>query len=163
MARSSGLSRLLSACSRPSPQEKRRAILAAPMTRAFKTFLVWLLMAVLPLHAVAAGIGMSCIPQHQADAVAAAVQHGDDQAHAHHGHHDAAQADQADSAPEAETQTHSSCSACSAFCVGAVAPPSAYSPVLSFDGSEPVVIAPAAFAAGFIPDGPQRPPRPQSA
>lgn len=130
------------------------------MTRAFKTFLVWLLMAVLPLHAVAAGIGMSCMPQHQAAKVEAKAHHGADQAHAHHGHHEAAQADDA---PEADTQTHSSCSACSVFCVGAVAPPSAHSPVLSFDGSEAVVATPAAFAAAFIPDGPQRPPRRHSA
>lgn len=130
------------------------------MTRAFKTFLVWLLMAVLPLHAVAAGVGMSCMPQHQAAKVEAKAQHGADQAHAHHGHHEAVQADDV---PEADTQTHSSCSACSVFCVGAVAPPSAYMPLLSFDGSESVVVTPAAFAAGFIPDGPQRPPRRHSA
>lgn len=133
------------------------------MTRAFKIFLVWLLMAVLPLHAVAAGIGMSCMPQHGAAKVEAKARHGDDRAHAHHAHHDAAQAEEADHAPQTETQTHSSCSACSAFCIGAVAPPSAYSPLLPFDGSEAVLVTPAAFAAGFIPDGPQRPPRRQSA
>ncbi|MEH6434763.1 hypothetical protein [Massilia sp. DD77] len=152
------------------------------MTRAFKTFLVWLLMAVLPLHAVAAGIGMSCMPQHQsmrhtAAAAAAPIlapapapQQDAGEAHAHHGHHDAgasapAAASMADSGdPDQDGgKTHSSCSACSAFCIGAVAPPSDYAPLLPFGGSEAVVIAPAAFAAGFIPDGPQRPPRRHSA
>ena len=133
------------------------------MTRAFKTFLVWLLMAVLPLHAVAAGVGMSCMAQHQAAQVDATAHHGADQAQAHHGHHEAAQADQADNGSKPEAQTHSSCSACSVFCVGAVAPPSAYSPLLPFDGSEAVVVTPVAFAAGFIPEGPQRPPRRPSA
>ena len=132
------------------------------MTRAFKTFLVWLLMAVLPLHAVAAGIGMSCMPQHQVVKLEAKAHHSAGEAHAHHAHHAAVQADDADKAPQAEPQTHSSCSACSAFCVGAVAPPSAHSPVLSFDGSDAVVVTPVAFAAGFIPAGPQRPPRRQS-
>ncbi|MBQ5946084.1 hypothetical protein [Massilia sp. ST3] len=151
------------------------------MTRAFKTFLVWLLMAVLPLHAVAAGIGMSCMPQHQSmrhaasAPVAATAQHDAGEAHAHHGHHDdgagapaaTSAADIADTAggghPADDGENHSSCSACSVFCIGAVAPPSDYAPLLPFDGSEAVVIAPAAFAAGFIPDGPQRPPRRPSA
>jgi hypothetical protein len=148
------------------------------MTRAFKTFLVWLLMAVLPLHAVAAGIGMSCMSQHQAAGAAAhapahaemtRLSQGAGEADTHHAHHDAGHAgamdaaDHADDGSHAGTQSHSSCSACSVFCVGAVAPPSAYSPLLSFGGSEAVLVAPAVFAAGFIPDGPQRPPRPHSA
>lgn len=135
------------------------------MTRAFKTFLVWLLMALLPLHAVAAGVGMSCLSGHQAVEASPAPQHAGGEEHAHHGHHDAGDAsvagaaNAADDGAESGKQAHSSCSACSVFCVGAVAPPSATTPVLPSDGSEAVIVAPAAFAAGFIPDGPQRPPR----
>jgi hypothetical protein len=44
-----------------------------------------------------------------------------------------------------------------------VAPPSAPPLLPSFDGSEAVVVTPAALATGFIPEGPQRPPRRQSA
>jgi hypothetical protein len=140
------------------------------MSRAFKTFLVWLLLAVLPLHAVAAN-GMACASVHaQSSPIDAAAPshaaHGGD-AHAHHGEH-ASQMDHqvVDAAPEDSTaghQQHSGCSACSAFCLGAVAPPSAHFSVPAVEGSDAVVVAPVAFAVGFIQDGPQRPPRRQSA
>ena len=151
------------------------------MNRLLTTLLVWLLMAALPLHAAAAAASLSC---------GHAQQHGDDRpAHAHgyaadhdnhvaaggeHAHHggpaadgaadpmDAAAAEaSAESASESDSiLPHASCSACSAFCVGAVAPPSAALALPTFDGSEPVVIAPSDSATGFIPEGLQRPPRP---
>lgn len=141
------------------------------MNRAFKTFLVWLLLAVLPLHAVAAN-GMACgavhAPSSQGpiDAGTQAPEHVAD-AHAGHGEHagqpghSVADAGPADAT--AAKKPHSTCSACSAFCLGAVAPPSARLSVPTFDGSEPVIVAPASFAVGFIQDGPQRPPRHRSA
>ena len=142
------------------------------MNRALKTFLVWLLLAVLPLHALAAN-RMSCGPAHQQssqisiDPGMQSHEHMAD-AHAHHGGEHASQsddslvdADPADS--KAAKKPHSTCSACSAFCLGAVAPPSTHFAVPAFDGSNAVVVAPAAFAVGFIQDGPQRPPRHQSA
>lgn len=141
------------------------------MNRALKTFLVWLLLAVLPLHAVA-GSRMSCGPVHtqsSQDSVVTSAQaheHVAD-AHAHHGDEQASQPD--DSAVDSGTadakggkKPHSTCSACSAFCLGAVAPPSTHLAVPSFDGSDAVFVTPAAFAVGFIQDGPQRPPRHQS-
>ena len=139
------------------------------MNRAFKTFLVWLLVALLPLHAVAGSLGMSCAPVHRQSSHAAL-----DSGPAHHepmadehAHHDAGHAEQGmdpsvqDHSPASkiENQSHSSCSACSAFCIGAVAPPSVYLPVPTFDGTDAVAVPPAAFAVGFIQDGPQRPPR----
>lgn len=138
------------------------------MNRTFKTFLLWLLMAVLPLHAAAASIGMSCAPVH-----GKAEQHGAAQApsqHGEHAHHDAGHAPgmvehamHGDDGPDADSlQSHSTCSACSALCIGAVAPPSASPFLPSFDGSEAVVVAPEALVTGFIPEGPQRPPRRQS-
>ena len=143
------------------------------MNRLLTTFLVWILMAALPLHAVAASVRLSCAPTgHHTGAAAApdAQQHAmhgavaDEHAdiHAHHGGHDVPDADAATDSPDddAATLSHSSCSACSVFCVGAVAPPSALLPLPSFDGSEAVVVAPADSVTGFIPDGLQRPPRP---
>ena len=137
------------------------------MNRLLTTLLVWLLMAALPLHAVAATINLSCAHAQQHTDAAPANPHADHiaaagDAHAHHGGHgaDAAEPEAAGDEPEAGSMlSHSSCSACSAFCVGAVAPPSASLPLPSFDGSDAVVIAPTDFGTGFIPDGLQRPPR----
>ncbi|WP_156885589.1 hypothetical protein [Massilia niastensis] len=143
------------------------------MNRMLKTFLVWILMAVLPLHAVAAAVSMSCAPVHHQDAQAPIgldLSHHDLVADAHAHHADRHASDTADSATDAhspvgkiEKQSHSSCSACSAFCVGAVAPPSTNLPLPVLDGSDAVVVSPADLVAGFIPDGLQRPPRHQSA
>jgi hypothetical protein len=150
------------------------------MNRTVKTFLVWLLMLVLPLHAVAANVGMSCAPAerqaaHGMAAVMAEVStahHGHEgdagDAHAHHGGGHASDASPAvhdgdASAKDPGKKAHSSCSACSALCIGAVAPPSALLPLPAFDGSDAVALAPTRFAAGFIPDGLQRPPRHPSA
>lgn len=145
-----------------------RAILRPLMTRTVKTFLIWLLMALLPLHAVAASIGMSCalvgqqVPHHAAGQAAHHAPAAD--AHAHHGADAASSLDQAapdDGGAQAQSakQPHSSCSACSSFCAGAVAPPSALQSLPSFGGSTAVLVTPSAVLAGFIPDGPQRPPR----
>lgn len=150
-----------------------RAILEKPMNRSLKTFLVWLMMAILPLHAMAASVGMSCAPDHrqlsQAPTPGGEHQHHDAAAdmHAHHGgvagHADEVASDADTSQAKAGQQTHSSCSACSALCVGAVAPPSAFVSVPTFDGSDAILVAPPALVPGFIPDGLQRPPRPHSA
>lgn len=140
------------------------------MNRSIKRFLVWLLMAILPLHAMAASVGMSCVPgqrQLSQHVEAVALMHHDADAgmHAHHGAHasDADQAGAVDHAShdKAEKQTHSSCSACSVLCIGAAAPPSAFLAVPAFEGSDAFLISPATLVPGFIPDGLQRPPRPQ--
>jgi len=134
------------------------------MNRTLTTFLVWLLMAVLPLHAVAAAASASCVPPAQSVSMADhASRLALDEAHAHHDGHEVAKA-AADSGhdghhAEANKSGHSSCSACSAFCAGAVAPPSFSLPLPTFSGSEPVIVPRADFVAGFIPDGLQRPPR----
>lgn len=137
------------------------------MNRLLTKLLIWLLMAALPLHAVAASVNMSCAPVQQQSSVAHMP---DDGSHAasddDHAHHEMLAMDSVDTALEdgstdekVEKLSHSSCSACSAFCIGAVAPPSPSLSVPSFDGSEAVVVAPADHTAGFIPDGLQRPPR----
>jgi hypothetical protein len=130
------------------------------MTRTVKTFLVWMLMLLLPLHAVAASVGMSCAPvrQHQ-PAADAHAQHGG----AHADHHAAQAASATDEhhapTPDIAKKVHASCSACSALCAGAVAPPSSFLPLPTFDGSEALIVSSPNFLTGFIPDGPQRPPR----
>jgi hypothetical protein len=144
------------------------------MNRIFKKLLVWLLVALLPLQAVAGSFGMTCAPVHQQSSQDvqnfAAVDHDMmDDAHASHGSMHAAyggmHADQASSADgdtsghHAGKLSHSSCSACSAFCLGAVAPPSYHLPAPTFDGSDAVIVSPSVFAVAFIQDGPQRPPR----
>jgi hypothetical protein len=148
------------------------------MNRLLTTLLVWLLMATLPLHAVAASVNLSCAPaphhmgaaphtaDHPAAHPAAHPAPASDEAHAHHDIHASHAGDTvaathtADGEHAGSTELpHSSCSACSVFCVGAVAPPSALLALPGVDGSESVVIAPVDFVTGFIPDGPQRPPR----
>lgn len=142
------------------------------MNRLLKTLLIWILMAVLPLSAAAAAIGMSCGPGHQQD-IQVAMSHdathvmNDDANHHHDGgdhssslaaasmpaHADLGAADQPDHS------THSTCSACSAFCMGAVAPPSVSVSVPSFSGSEDLIVSAAPRVSGFIPEGLRRPPR----
>lgn len=151
------------------------------MNRLLTTLLVWFLMAALPLHAVAAAVELSCAPTrlHQGAHPAAvsehaalhAVEHATDHsahaasdAHAHHDGHATTEPGHGDASDGGAAElSHSSCSACSVFCVGAVAPPSCTLSLPSFDGSEAVVIAPADFVTGYIPEGLQRPPRPRSA
>lgn len=135
------------------------------MNRTLKTLLAWLLMAILPLQALAASVGMSCAPNHREFAAmsAPAGQDMDTGMHAHHGDHagGAGEAVSVAHTPDAQAEQHphSSCSACSALCIGAVAPPSAFLPVPTFDGSDAFRAAPSALVPGFIPEGLQRPPR----
>jgi len=136
------------------------------MNRTLTTLLVWILLAVLPFHAVAAAANLSCAPVAQPGEILPlpdhTSHHASADAYAHHGAHGADEAAVADDNPhhaEAGKSTHTSFSACSAFCSGAVAPPSISLPLPAFDGSEPGVASPADFVAGYIPDGPQRPPR----
>jgi hypothetical protein len=144
------------------------------MNRFFKTFLIWLLSAVLPLNAVAAVAGLSCASAHrqampsltQHHVAVPPTSHAPDHELAHHpagtsAH--AAAADQAPGASGAGHAAHSTCSACSVFCTGAVAPPPAIAPILPLFGSETVTVQPLPRVAGFIPDGLRRPPRPVSA
>lgn len=135
------------------------------MERTLKTLLLWLLIALVPLHAGAAAMGMSCGPAHQR-AMSAAADHHEHQADMDHEHDgvDAAASSVQSSAPSdaaeaLERPSHSSCSACSDFCIGAVAPPSSFGPLPAFSGAEAVVVSPSPSVAGFVPDGLKRPPR----
>lgn len=160
------------------------AILGDRMNRFLKTLLLWLLVAVLPLHAVGAAMPMSCPPLHQ-QAMSAALQEGahdessqhcqDRQAEeGHHAgmamdgqHHDAAQLADAnldsgmidDSSSSSVVSSHAGCSACVAGCIGAAAPPSLWNSTPAFSGSEAVTVSPSTLVAGHTPGGLDRPPR----
>jgi len=137
------------------------------MNRTFKKLLIWLLVALLPLHAVAGSFGMTCTPVHQQSSqdVKHHVGVDHDMMAGAHGGHDGDHAGKASTIAEQSSDhpagklSHSSCSACSAFCLGAVAPPSSHLPAPTFDGTDAVIVSPSVFAVAFIQDGPQRPPR----
>ena len=116
------------------------------MIRLLTTWLMLLLLTALPLHAGAARIAMACAavtsPCHQAAGVTAA--HAPVALAAAHAHDEGA--------------PHASCNACSALCMAACMPAACLA-IPAITASENVRIAAATLTAGFIPDGPLRPPR----
>ena len=129
------------------------------MHRFIKTFLLWILLAALPVQGLAAAMQSSCGAAKQ-HAVVAHDQHD----HASPGHHqdaDALTAAQASGTDHASMSGHatSSCSACSTCCVGAIALPvdTAITPV--HGATVPAFPLPSALPADFIPGGLERPPR----
>ncbi|MDN2713810.1 hypothetical protein [Janthinobacterium sp. SUN120] len=128
------------------------------MLRLFKTWLILLLIAAVPLQAAAAGATRLCAPLADEPAVAmtAACQH-----------HAARSSAVADSAGTPENDKppakHPACGACASFCLGALMPPGLALPAAACSGAQQVTIATATLLTGFIPDGPRRPPRPLSA
>lgn len=131
------------------------------MTRVLKTFLLWLLLAVLPLQGIAAAAQTSCGPMSHHDSSELVVVM---QPHHHHDGDAAVSAVKVALAKAIGDSTHSKhksafCNACATCCVGAVAPPfvSVLTPVYS--GSQPVVFSPAQLVTGFIPAGLERPPK----
>ncbi|MDO8033508.1 hypothetical protein O3297_08770 [Janthinobacterium sp. SUN128] len=127
------------------------------MLRLFKTWLILLLIMTVPLQAAAAGATRLCAPlaASPATAMTAACQH-----------HAALSAmpDSASTPEDNKTPAkHPACGACAGFCLGALMPPSLALPAAACTGAQQVTIATATLLAGFIPDGPRRPPRPLSA
>lgn len=132
------------------------------MKRLFRTLLFWLMIAVLPLHAAAAIVGMPCSNMH-GNAAPAVVEHHSDAAmethdHAAPEHHQEALA----SHSAGDDGSHSSCSACSVFCAAPAVPATAHITVPDYDGSETLLVTPATLGAGFIPERLRRPPRSRS-
>ncbi|MGX9712940.1 hypothetical protein ACWYXJ_01650 [Janthinobacterium lividum] len=127
------------------------------MLRLFKTWLILLLITTVPLQAAAAGAMLLCAPlaDEPATAMTADCQH-----------HAALSAmpDSASTPEDDKTPAkHPACGACAGFCLGALMPPSLALPAAACTGAQQVTIATATLLAGFIPDGPRRPPRPLSA
>lgn len=123
------------------------------MNRVFVRYLLWLLIAALPLQGVAA-VKLCCGHErhmvtensaHQAVSPASA-------AHQHHGLHDA----------HSSAQTHDHCKApacCAACYAGAAVLPAnpVFTPVLL--NSAATALPPAPLVTGYIPGGLERPPR----
>ena len=134
------------------------------MNRAFKTLLLWLLMAALPLQGFAAAMPSNCGSAHHGLAVTEAHHHDGMTEHSHDGagtHHSASDsAVKANHSPGASHEhQHSSCSTCAACCVGASAPPSSFPMTPAYGSSESFAISQAPLVAGFIPAGLERPPK----
>jgi hypothetical protein len=128
------------------------------MLRLFKTWLILLLIAALPLQAVAAGAMRTCAPRAAlpAAAMAAACQH--------HAAQSSAITDSAGTPEDSKTPAkHPACGACSLLCLGALMPPGLALPAAPVNGAEHAALSTATLLPGFIPDGPRRPPRPLSA
>jgi hypothetical protein len=153
------------------------------MNRIFKTLLIWLIVAALPIQATAAVVKASCGSAHHpaqmqdsffehASAFDVA-QHDAMTMEVHHAHADQASmhekfADEVLSARDKTDATtslvqadhgHSTCSACAACCVAAVAPPPAQVKAPEFSQFEKSFIASSKLLTGFIPAGLERPPR----
>jgi hypothetical protein len=145
------------------------------VNRIFKTFLLWLLIAALPVQGMAAVVKASCGPtRHESLPIAmhsdahhhhssAAAHHHDsdtasDSAAAFHQHEASSVADQATDSPHLDKS--SSCSACAACCFGAVALPSSVDWTPVFSSSKAEVISAVISFTGFIPAGLERPPKP---
>jgi hypothetical protein len=141
------------------------------MSRILKTYLLWLLIAALPMQSMAAVVNMSCGTAHHdfLSPVLSEVQ-PDQHMRPHHMHHHGAQVvamddHHATSATDSIAShqhhhpKHSSCSACAACCVGAAAPPPAalWSPETA--RSESVTTPSPVLHLGFVPSSLDRPPR----
>jgi hypothetical protein len=138
------------------------------MHRILKTFLLWLLIAALPIQGMAAVVKASCGPTHHQSVAAMMAEHH----HAHDGHHHHADANIAadehrsasstasdKASDKAQAQKSAFCSACAACCFGAAAPPPVvfWSPTLVRSEAKPIPLA--VLFTGYIPAGLERPPR----
>ncbi len=134
------------------------------MNRALQSFLLWFMIAMMPVQGIAAVIKASCGPTHH-NVMQAANE-------AEHHHHDGVAAHasidsmfmhasmNADDAPaDSDSYKSSFCSACAACCVGAVGPPALAVLPSSHGSSESFAVAANSPLAGVIPAGLDRPPK----
>jgi hypothetical protein len=130
------------------------------MNRVLKTFMLWLLLAALPLQGFAAAIQTSCgpMPHHGSSEMVTLAE-----SHNHEGGGVVSSSTVAaakSSGGSADAKHKSSfCSACATCCVDAVAPPSVSVLTPVYSSSLPVVFSPSPLVAGFIPAGLERPPK----
>ena len=141
------------------------------MNRTLKTYLLWLLIAVMPFQAFAANVLRTCNSGHQGMTMVAAtsMNHGDASARSNDAVMDQQSGDEEEcpemtSSDDQDNDTykslkHGSCSACAACFVCAVAPPQLLTFKPSFDSAEVYVTFGSTLVAGFIPDSLERPPR----
>ena len=146
------------------------AIDSAPMWRAIRIAVMWLLAAAIPLQGFAAVTVHRCAANHHQRAAAApAFVHADPVAHPHAGHHpagatlsDPQEGDDSAQTVEAkdgvQQSAKGSCSLCASCCTAAALPAT----IVAFDAAvfvEPLTAAPGGSVAPFLTDGPERPPR----
>ena len=142
------------------------------MTRLLKKYLLWLLIAVLPLQGFAAVVQRSCSSGHMV-AASTVLETAEPGQYAHDmdtvsasehavSEHDGCAEDTADSSKEpsgSHAYKHGTCSACASCCVGAAAPPVFSSFSLPSKIPEVRRTSSATPVIGFIPDSLERPPR----
>lgn len=141
------------------------------MNRTLKTYLLWLLIAVMPFQAFAANVLRACSSGHQGTTMVAAtlMDHGDALGGSHDAVMDQQSGDEEDCPEMASSDgqsndtsksfKHGSCSACAACFVCAVAPPQLLTFKPSFNSVEVYMTFGSTLVAGFIPDSLERPPR----
>jgi hypothetical protein len=141
------------------------------MPRSLKTFLLWLLIAVMPFQAFATNVLRVCSSGHQgmtmvAPAPAAQGEVGGDSPHdsmAQQSQDDEECTEVASSATQGNDCPDSpklgSCSACAACCVGAFAPPAMHSITPPSNVAEVHETFGSTLIVGFTPDSLERPPR----
>ena len=129
------------------------------MPPAFRRFVLWLVLLVLPLQAVAA-VGLRvCEPDHHhaGQAVASDAGHHADVAHDAH-HHEPISPDGSTYDAGSHAPGDGKCSACAACCVGASMPVSMFTTVWT---PQTLRHAPVQYRShiAFYTEGPERPPR----
>ena len=127
------------------------------MMRLLKTWLLLMLMTLLPLQAVAAGMRLSCANELQGTRHSLSTDAG---APACHQAQATPKMDGTDSTDSAPGERHAVCGACSASCMGACMSPPSAPALAASDGAQSVPLTDTPPLAGFVPDGPRRPPRP---
>ncbi len=132
------------------------------MSRAMRRFILWLIVATLPIQGYAAATMVACGPSHER--MAAGAMHSHDGDHrsdrssaSHHGGHDHAMAD--DSARAVSDVGDFSCSACAVCSVGAALP--AGDILLDVSAPAPDTLRPSSTTplTAVTLDGLERPPR----
>jgi len=130
------------------------------MNCVLKTFMLWLLLAALPLQGFAAAVQTSCGPMAHHDSSEMVMQ-GDSHDHKGDGaaNHSTVAAAKSSGGSVDTKHKSSFCSACATCCVGAVAPPSVSVLTPVYSSSLPVVSSLSPLVTGFIPAGLERPPK----
>lgn len=140
------------------------------MTRTWKTYLLWLLIAAVPFQAFAAGL-RTCASRHQgmSMSVTSAVikspilQKLEDeplkQQFAQKAHCKEMGVSGVSTDDASKSFKHGSCSACAACSVGAFAPPPVLTVKTPINNAEVYVTSGVNMVAGYIPDSLKRPPR----
>lgn len=133
------------------------------MTRRFRTFLLCLLMAALPLQGLAAVLQAACGPAHHDLAAQAGQVHQESvQAHGHGhdlGHIHAMESTLQQDLPDDAAGSASTCSACAVCSASAVALPSAAAPGFADFAPGLALAAPTPLLSGVVPAGLERPPK----